>query len=903
MSSIQSTHAPHGTSSPGRPHIRQVALDARERLSHGREKLQQQHEAGSPGIQVSNKLTTLFDEIVVDVFEATLAEMDKALADRLRANVALVPNGGFGRRDSAPYSDIDLMLLYHRSVKSDIQQLSGRLITDLGDAGLSLGFNARELNETCNLACSDGTILTSLCESRYLAGNRELFDRFASRFKRHIMRRWRRLYPVIEDARRQERTKFGETVFLLEPNIKRSRGGMRDVQLIRWLGFLRYGESEPEALQRAGHRSKLDFMKLRDAADFLLRLRNDMHFHAGKANDLLDKSEQMRIAELLGYEGDEAVLPVERFMQDYFRHTTEVRNIASYFARRHRPQSITASVLNPLVAINVEGDFRLGPGGIKATRRGREKLAGNLAEVLRLMDLANMADKRIDEATWETIRQSMSESDDIELTSEAIERFLSLMSQPARLGDMLRRLHELHVLEKIEPGFRHARNLLQFNEYHKLTVDAHCIRAVEACTEFLNHPGRIGQVYRSIKQKRTLHLALLIHDLGKGFAEDHSEVGRRLAVETSRRLNLSLREARRVEFLVHKHLMMSHLAFRRDISDEQVVIDFAVEVGSPDRLKMLYVLTASDLQAVGPGVLNDWKLDVLTQLYHGAMRHLAGDASLDTDDNLRRSRERVRASLEKSDDADWFRRQIESVSPSYLFSVEPRQIVEDLRRVRNLTADAATAWGRYLPDRDVVEYTVGAYDQCAPGLFHRLTGALTSNRMQILSAEINTLADGLVIDRFYVEDAVHQGTVSSDRLQEVSQALIRAATDAEDKAPRFSRLWNETTQGVGGYVRLPTRVRFDNDTSENFTVIDVFAHDRKGLLYAITRALHECSASVAVAKIGTYLDQVVDVFYVTDLRSGGKIEDEDRVSEIRQRLLEAIDGTAETAVDTVSSTG
>ncbi len=895
---MSTNHVTHPTHHISGPHLRPAVLSARERLAAGRAKLREQHNAGSPGIQVCNKLTTLFDEVVVELFHAALADFDKSLYQQFLENIALVPNGGFGRRDSAPYSDIDLMLLYNRPVASDINRLSARLIADLGDAGLTLGFNTRNIDEIANLAIGDGTILTSLAESRFLVGSHELFDRFYTRFRRQMMRRWRKLVPLVEQARREERAKFGETVFLLEPNIKRSRGGLRDLQLIRWIGFLRHGESSPDALRRAGHLSKRDFRKLRSANDFLLRVRNDMHFHAGKANDLLDRSEQMRLAQLLGYEGEQAVLPVERFMQDYFRHTTEVRNVAAYFARRARPQTVAAAVLHPLIGVSIEGDFRLGPGGISATRRGLKKLNGNLAEVLRLMDLANMADKRIDNRTWEAIRQSMMERDDIELTDEAIERFLSLLSQPAQLGDMLRRLHELHVLEKLEPGFKHARNLLQFNGYHKLTVDAHCIRAVEACTEFQNHPGRLGQVYRSIKHKRTLHLALLIHDLGKGFPEDHSEVGARLAADTARRLKLSLREARRLEFLVHKHLVMSHLAFRRDISDEQVVIDFAVQVGSPDRLKMLYVLTAADLAAVGPGVLNDWKLDVLTQLYHGAMRHLAGDASLDTDDTLRQAREKVHQLGSQQEDPDWFRDQIDALSASYLFSADGQQIIDDLTRARGVQPGQAIAWGRYVPESDVVEYTLAANGKLAPGLFHRLTGALTSKRLQILSADINTLADDLVIDRFRIEDPSQPGPPDAHRLQEVSNSLVDAARDDGDSVPNFSRFWTGPAHGVGGFTRLPTQVRFDNDTSDNSTVIDIFAHDRQGLLYAITRALHQCQVSVSVAKIGTYLDQVVDVFYITDRATGGKIEDECREAEIRNRLLEAIDGTADTVIET-----
>jgi [protein-PII] uridylyltransferase len=864
-------------------------LVARNKLAESRLKLRAQHDSGSPGIQVCTLLTEMLDDVVGRLFEAMLADFEPATAQRLRQNVALVPYGGFGRGEIAPFSDVDLMLLYHPSVTNSVAALAKRIVTDVGDAGLVLGFSSRTIEQACQLGRSDATILTSLAEARFLVGSRELFERFAARFRRQAHRNWGKLVPLVEQARREERTKYGETVYLLEPNIKRSRGGLRDLQLIRWLGFIVYGEADPTALELAGHVSKRDYLVLREATEFLLRLRNEMHFHAGKAQDMLERGEQIRLAELFGYQGSSGVLPVERFMQDYFRHTTDVRNIAANFARRCRPRLLTSILFEPLVAVNMEGDFRLGPSGIAANRRGMRKLQGDLSQVLRLMDLANMANKRIEDRTWEAIRSSMMETDDIDLNDEAIARFLSLLSQPSRLGDMLRRLHELGVLEKIIPSFTHARNLLQFNQYHKLTVDAHCIRAVETCTEFQVHEGRIGQVYRSIKQKRTLHLALLIHDLGKGFIEDHSEVGLRIAEDSAKRLKLGERETETLKFLVHKHLMMSHLAFRRDTSDEEMIVKFAVECGSPDVLKMLYVLTASDLGSVGPGVLNEWKLDVLTELYHRTMRHLAGNALFDADEHLRRRRDAVRHHIQDHPQALWFHKQIDALPPGYLLACPAPQIADDLGRLRELPVSSASAWGRYLPHQCVVEFTIGAYDQISPGLFHRLTGALTSHRLQILSAEINTLADGLVLDRFYVEDSNQQGPPPDQRLEAISQALIAAALDGNNASPRFTKVWTTSATKSGEFTRLPTRVKLDNDTSDRFTVVDVFCHDRMGLLYTITRTLFECGASVGVAKIGTYLDQVVDVFYVTDQQTGAKITDERRLSEIRGRLLSAID--------------
>ncbi|GAG26558.1 unnamed protein product, partial [marine sediment metagenome] len=228
-------------------------------------------------------------------------------------------------------------------------------------------------------------------------------------------------------------------------------------------------------------------------------------------------------------------------------------------------------------------------------------------------------------ATWGAVHRAAPKYSD-EMTDEVATRFLSLLGQPPRLGELLRRLHELRVLEKIIPAFTRARCLLQFNQYHKFTVDEHCIRAVECATEFASDEGPIGEIYRSLRHKHLLHLALLIHDLGKGFEEDHSEVGLRIAEETAERLDLGERETDKLKFLVHRHLLMSHLAFRRDTSDPRVLVNFAVEVGSPEILKMLTILTAADLAAVGPGVLNQWKMDVLAELYHRTNEHLAGEA-------------------------------------------------------------------------------------------------------------------------------------------------------------------------------------------------------------------------------------------------------------------------------------
>jgi [protein-PII] uridylyltransferase len=861
-------------------------LAARERLAAGRAKLQEQHDRGSPGIQVCAHLTDLLDEVVLSLYESAL---EQAGHGELASEVALVPNGGYGRRDVAPYSDVDLMLLSTRAGQDRAAQVARFLTRDICDAGLQLGFNLRTIKEACQWGMKDAKIFTSLAESRFLAGNERLFEKYMERYRAATQRRWRFLVASITKSRKEERQQYGETAYLLQPNVKRSRGGLRDVQMVRWIGFTRYGVSDLEDLGRAGALTAVDRRRLVQAYEFLLKLRNELHFYAGKSQDLVNREEQVRLADRYGYQPLNSLLPVERFMRDYYEQTGEIRYISANFLASARARNRLSAAVAPLFSHRVEDDFRVGPIHISATRKGLEKVRRDLAEVLRLMDLANMYQKRIDHRTWEAIHTAMADRPVTEVSDRAAHRFLSLLSQPGRLGDLLRRLHQLRVLEQIIPAMQHARCLMQFNDYHKYTVDEHSINAVEAATNFLHDRRAIGDAYRDLRDKRLLHLALLIHDLGKGYDDDHSEVGALIAVETARRLQLSEGDAETLRFLVGKHLIMSHMAFREDMHDDKVILRLAREVGSTDVLQMLYILSAADLAAVGPKVLNDWKLELLTDLYFRTRSHLTGEqASYSASQEADQRREAVRQLAGHVAAGDWWDKQIAALPTGYLLSVSPRRIFDVLSQLQQSEADDAIAWSTYSRERKVSAYLVGTHEAVTPGIFHKLTGALTGKGLQILSAEIHTLADGLVLDRFYVEDPDFTDEPPAERTQEVCDALVRSLTVDAEKSPVFRRLWGASDRSkVAELAEMPTRVRFDDSTSDQFTIITVFAYDRRGLLYSIAQTLFDLGLEVHVAKIGTFVDQAVDAFYVTDTH-GKKIYSQRRRNEIRERLEQAL---------------
>ena len=666
-----------------------------------------------------------------------------------------------------------------------VAPLAKRLLHDLFDAGLTLGQSVPHRRRCLPVGIERRDHFHLVGRIAVARRQRGVIRAFSRSFRKAAQRHWRRLVHAIQESREnraQPIRRNGVSAGAQRQALSR-RTARHATAPLGWLRA-RYGQGTPDGLQLMGDLSKEDETALRRALEFLLRVRNELHFHAQKEHDVLDRAEQTAHRRRVW---------LRRVRREFCRSKNSCANIFATptpcsrwladFWKGRKPWMKLGEMLSPLFSHQVEGDFRVGPTRITATRAGLKKVQSDLAQILRLADLANLYNKRIAHSTWEAIHRVAPNLPDV-ITSESAERFLSVLSQPARLGELLRSLHELGVLERLIPAFAHARSLLQFNEYHKFTVDEHCLRAVEAATAIQHESDPWGEVYRSIENKRVLHLALLIHDLGKGFLEDHSEIGLRIADETARRLRLPPHETEILKFLVHKHLVMSHLAFRRDTSDDQIIVRFAVEVGSPEVLRMLYVLTCADLAAVGPGVLNSWKAEVLNDLYLRTLRHLSGDSpSLLADER----RAAARAMVAGDANLEWFIVQINALPSSYLMNTPPVQIADELRRVRDLGHGEVKVWHRYLPDTGVIEYTVGTYEDITPGVFHKLTGGLTSAGLQILSADINTLPEGLVLDRFRVQDPDFVGQPPPERMDEIDRRLIDSLKTGEP--PAFRRLW------------------------------------------------------------------------------------------------------------------
>lgn len=871
---------------PGGDRLRPIVREARQLLANGRQQLREQHDRGAEGVRICARYTTLVDTIITKIYEAYLDDVAESDAAQLRERIALVAHGGFGRRQQAPYSDVDLMVLYGGKRDALVSQLAARLTQDICDVYQNLGHSLRTPAEAVQMAKGDAVIGTSLLESRLLLGNAAVYSQFSDQMKLMIEKRKAALARDFIAERRKERVEYGETEYLLEPNVKRSRGGLRDIHLLRWLWFLKVGVAEPDRLYDMNVMSKFDHRRLVSAQNFLLRTRNEMHFHGGDARDALSRPEQLRVAEAFHYQPREGRLAVEGFMRDYIHHTSHVWRMTHRLAELMQPASRVSRVLEPMFGRRMEGDFQIGRNEINATPRATTRLAHHREEVLKLVDLARREGKRISQDTWHFVYRTAPQYSS-EPRPAVVQRFLAMIGNPVRLGEALRRLHEMGVLEKIVPAFAHARSLLQFNQYHKYTVDEHCIRAVEEATKFAERTDLLGEIYARLSDKTTLHFALLLHDLGKGFEEDHSEVGRRIARETAERFRLPAEQAEALEFLVHRHLLMSQFGQKYDTSQPALVAKFVEEVRTQERLDMLFLVTCADLAAVGPDVLNSWKIEVLGELYKHASRQLCQGVAAAVEPMHDDARRAVWDALKPAEQCDpWFEHQLKALPESFIVRRTPESLAETLRRLRALAPRAGTAWANYLPETDMIEFIAGVDQGEGRAIFSSMAGALTSSKMQIVAAETNMLADGLMLMRYVANVPEEPGQPAPHRLEEINKALV-ASIDS-DQPPTFPKIRGREIKEAGAALsNLPNEVRIDNDLWEPGTVVEVFTVDRRGLLYRLARALHDLGLVIGFAKIGTRVDQVVDVFYVTE-RDGSKPAGEKRIAEIQATLLDVI---------------
>ncbi len=865
----------------------------RSRIAEIRERGRKQFEHGAGGAQTATALSDGFRAFVVEQWLEALSIVSPEVSEKLARRSALVAVGGTGRGELAPYSDIDLMFLYEPSVGEEFKQVSNRCQHSLYDAQLDLGRSVRTPQEAIAMALEDSTVATSLLEMQSLWGSSDLVAKLKRKFERTVVRRRRRAFFESAIANREaELLKHGGAVQQLEPDIKCSRGGLRDLHLLRWVGFAWYGAPGIDSLRLNGALTSEDARHLISAQEFLMKIRMDLHFAAGKPQDRLTREEQLRIAEKRGIEATPAQLPVERFMQQYFQHTSLISAVVTRFIAQHRRQPLKDWLLDRLLMRRQDGHFLIGHSRLDVSPGRLDAVCSDLHNVLRLFLTAARQNVSIAPRVLERIRQAVPKLGG-SVDPECSRLFLAILEPRGSLGATLRAMHDTGVLEILLPEFARVRCLLQFNAYHSYTVDEHTLRAMSIIESFEKVDNPIGAAYREVKLKSVLHLAMLLHDIGKGGVEDHSDVGRGIAEKIAVRFGLPETQREMLMFLVHKHLVMADIAFRHDIADPGELARFSHLAGSPERLTMLFVLTVADISAVGPEIWNDWKAGLLTDLYDRSMLILSGKhAQFLEEERLVKVREHVMRTLipksaadeERQQLAHWFDQHLKQFPPHYLLGTPRDRIASDLEIIRRLQPGQIVVTANHDAGTDTVEYRIVLDRQNSEGCFHRIAGTLTSQRLEILSAQICTTTEGIVVDVFDVRDTDFAGPVPKHRMDEVGQVIARMLR----KEVKVDEMFHRSRRFDWGTVKprisdLSNRVTIDNDSSDRCNIVCVFAHDRPGLLYTISRAIFRLELSIDLAKIATHLDQVLDAFYVTD-RAGKKITDASRLASIQREL-------------------
>jgi [protein-PII] uridylyltransferase len=802
--------------------------------------------------------------------------------------------GGYGRRELAPHSDIDLMFLFRTGADDTAKSFVRAVLHPLWDCGFQVGHSVRTLADSIELGQTDSTVKTSMMEARFLAGSAELFHDFRRRYLRKVVGRNIDIYLDQKlEERRREYEKFGETVYLLEPNVKKSKGGLRDLHLLQWAGMARYQVPTIRELSDRGIVSRADSLALTEARELLWRVRALLHVHAGTAQEILSFDEQVWLAQHFGYRDQPHLLAVEQFMQQYYQQTMGLHECCMRFLERCRSVPLWQRLAQLLPAPHVDRYFVVRSGLLMVADEHRAKVLESPVLLLRLFDLAREKGLTIAPSFLEDVhRHGDHMAGDAYDQPEVSRIFLRIMAGP-NTAPTLEAMHRSHLLEKLVPAMGTVRGLMQFNRYHKYTVDEHSLLAVGRAEALADEPGLLGDVYRGIRRKDILHLAVLMHDLGKGQKEDHGDVGKKQAEQVGLRLGLDEQDLRTLAFLIHRHLLMAHTAFRRDPNDEKVVLGFAREVGTPEVLKKLVILTAADIAAVGPGTLTKWKESLLIGLYMRTMPELSGEHEAQgAPDRLAQvvdeaSRQPILAGHDGVDRA-WVETQLRLFPERYVYGTTPARMAAHLSAVRRLYSGEVVVESDFNRELGTCEYAVITHNELTPGIFSKIAGVMAGSGLQILDAQILTREDGIVVDTFQVVDPDYQGEPPAERRRTVGEriaAVLKGWEHVDDVLRRGARL--KMTHPLPK-AREATEVRIDNETSDRFTIIDVFADDRQGLLYEITNAIFQLGLSIHAARISTRLDQVVDVFYVTD-QVRKKLQDHLQLERIRIEIEQAIE--------------
>ena len=837
----------------------------------------------------------LVDRIVTLTLDFAVRWLHPLAAPTASERVCAIAVGGYGRFEMAPFSDVDLLFLTPYKQTPWGESLIESVLYCLWDLRLKVGHAVRTIDDCLRLARSDVTIRTSLLEHRYIWGDPGLAHRLGTRLWNDLFDSTGAEFVELKLVERAERhARQGSSRYLLEPNVKEGKGGLRDLQTLFWIGkYLNHAET-PEDLMQMGVFTPEEFSIFAEAEAFLWTVRVHLRLLNGRASEQLTFDTQVEIAATLGYRSNEGQRAVERFMQDYFLHAKHVGDLTRIFlaALEARHVKSKPSLGEKLRTVFAFGKDPTGAG--YRMKHGRLDFIDEAAfqkdpvNILRLFEESLTSDIPIHPDALRRMAASLYLVDDrLRASPEANRIFIELLLGHNNPERSLRLMNEVGVLGAFIPEFGRIVAMMQFNMYHHYTVDEHIIHTISTLSQIERRElaGELPiatDIMAKGVDRRVLYVALLLHDIGKGSGRDHSLVGAEVAEQLCPRFGLDAEETELVVWLVKNHLLMSDVAQKRDLAEPRTVRDFAQAVKSPTRLKLLTVLTVCDIRGVGPGIWNNWKAMLLRGLYGETLEFLTGGSETAS----RPEREAAAREALAVELADWHPAEVAAelsrhYAP-YWLGFDTRTHAIFARLVRQLE-EAEPAMELELDlDRDATQACFAMSDH--PGIFARLAGALALAGANVVDARTYTTTDGIATAAFWIQD-MSGNPYERARLTRLRNAVTRTlhgeivAREALKDKDRLKKRERD--------FLVPTRLSFDNTGSDIYTIIEVETRDRPGLLYDLARTLTTNSISIASAIIATYGEQAVDVFYVKDL-FGLKLHAESKRRTLETRLKAVI---------------
>lgn len=864
--------------------------DLKSYLESVRERLLELHESNTDPWPAIAFRTEAMDQLLQALFRSA----EKIYGKPVRA--ALLSQGGYGRKELCIHSDIDILFLYDGKGQDFVSLLNERVLQPLWDCGLEVGYAVRTVKDCRKLMEEDLTILTSLLDIRLLAGDAGLFEELQTVIERYFSSKSNReRFLKVKNAENRERQeKYGGSVYLLEPNLKEGAGGLRDYHSIYWFARIYDALKEPKDLVARGYLTEDEFGALWEALCFLWRVRNELHRRTGRRSDQLSVEYQEPVARALGFEDTPQFLGVEQFMQRYYSVVATVKGAT---AKANRRLIRRQPMLFPPPKIPLNDEYlRIVEG--RLTPATPDLFEKQPIYFLKIFEMARKLGVELDDLAKERLEKSIGCIDeDFRTSPEARALFKSMLADYSGLGAMLTVMNETGVLGAFLPEFGKLRFRVQHNLYHVYTVDIHSLFAVTELDkihrgDYAERHGSVTSVVRELtspERRALLAFAILYHDVGKGEGKGHVERGAPLIRQGAIRLGFAPADVDLLEFLERSHLIMTHVGFRRDLEEQNLIIQFAKAMQSLESLSMLYVLTFCDVKAANPDAMTDWKATLLHLLYSKTREVLQKGTF--TKEKVSEMVPRVLVEVLRNfpleEDREKCREFFAMMPPRYLLATPPSQIARHVELWERFRSDPIVFQATAVPEEGLNEVKLFTWESAT--LFSRMAGLFAAHNINILDAQLNLSNRGHALQIFKVTD--HEGRVIDAAegkwervekdLRDVLQGRVKIETLVAEKFK--PSLFKKKVAHV-----QPPRVAIDNDVSAYYTVIDIYAQDRTGFLYQVTSTLAALGLYIDVSKISTRIDQVADTFYVKDI-FGHKITSQERLSKIKDSLIKVIE--------------